>query len=352
MINTNVKKRRKKRHKKIFIIPIIILIILALIGGGIFIFISSKFSKIKSVPISKKPSDLSINSQKFNDASIDKNYINILLLGVDSRDPQVDPGLTDSIMILSIDKAHKKFKITSLMRDMIIDNIQGEGATAGTDRDRINVIYKQGGGLHGGGQYAIKAINSNFDMDIKDYVKLDFGHFDKIVDAVGGVDIDVSDAEVSVANGYIKEVAGLEGITPPYLTHGGLQHLSGIQALGYCRIRYVGNEDFERTQRQRTVLTEVFKKISTMSITQASSMLDTILPDLETSLSETDILSDTSYIILNKISTVEQLRLPEDKPGYNYSTYVNGTYFLGWNKEANDADLHNFIFEDDASKIK
>lgn len=349
MKNKNV----KKKHKKIIIIPIVILIILAIVGGGTFLFINSKLSKVNGVNISKKPSDLGINSQNFDDASIDKNYTNILLLGVDSRDPKVDPGLTDSIMILSIDKAHKKVKLTSLMRDMLIDNIQGEGATAGTNKDRINVIYKQGGGGQAGGQYAIKAINSNFDMNIKDYIKVDFGDFDKIVDAVGGVDIDISEDEVKVANNYIKEVAGLEGITnPPYLTHGGLQHLNGIQALGYCRIRYVGDEDFQRTERQRTVLTAVFKKLSTLGITEASSMLDTILPNIETSLSSTDMLSDASYVILNKINTIDQFRLPEDKPGYNYSTYINGTYFLGWNKAANNADLHKFIFETDASKVK
>lgn len=345
-------KLEKKKHKKLIIIPIVILVILAILCGGVFAFINSKLSKINTVKISKKASDLGIDTKKFDDSSVANNYINILLLGVDTRNPKTDPGLTDSIMILTIDKAHKKVKITSLMRDMIIDNIKGEGATAGTDRDRINVIYKQGGGGEAGGQYAIKAINSNFDMDIKDYVKVNFEDFDKIVDAVGGVDINISDAEVQVANNYIREVAGIEGIKPTLLSHGGLQHLNGIQALGYCRIRYVGDEDFERTERQRIVLTAVFKKLSSLNITEASSTLDTILPYIETSLSSSDILSDTSYVILNKINTVNQFRLPEDKPGYNYTSMINGTYFLGWNKQGNDTDLHNFIFEDDASKVK
>lgn len=333
--------------KKWFIIPITLLVIVAIIGGGAFFVINSKLSKINNKKISKNPSDLGISNSKLDSSYINKNYVNILLLGVDTRDPQTDPGLTDSIMILTLDKAHNKIKMTSLMRDMLISNIKGEGVTAGTDKDRINVIYKQGGG-----QYAIKAINSNFDMNIKDYIKVNFADFDKIVDAVGGVDINVSDSEVTVANGYIKEVAKLENVTPTYLTHGGLQHLNGIQTLGYCRIRYVGREDFQRTERQRTVLTQVFQKLTSMNPTTAYNALNTILPDVETSISKTDILSNTSYIAMNKVRTIEQFRLPEDKPGYNYSTYIKGTYFLGWDKQKNVADLHTFIFENDASKVK
>ncbi|MFT8315952.1 MAG: LCP family protein [Clostridium sp.] len=340
------------KKKKIFIPIIIVLVIIGIIGGAGYWMINSKLSKINTTKISDKPSDLGIDTKQFNtntdtNKDIAKNYTNILLMGADSRDPSTDPGLVDSIMILTIDRAHNKIKITSLMRDMLIDNIQGEGATAGTTQDRINVIYKQGGGKNGGGQYAIKAINSNFDMDIKDYVKVDFTHFDKIVDAVGGIDMDVSSDEVDIANGYIREVAKLEGTKAPLLTHGGMQHLSGMQALGYSRIRYVGRQDFQRTERQRAVLTQVFSKLASMNPTDASTALDTIFPDVETSLSKTDILSDISYVITNKIKTLNQFRLPEDKPGYNYTKTINGVYFLGWDKAGNVADLHQFIFEGD-----
>lgn len=340
------------KKKKIFIPIIVVLVIIAVIGGVTYLYINSKLSKINTTKISDKPSDLGINTKQFNtntDTSkdIDKNYVNILLMGSDSRDPETDPGLVDSIMILSIDKAHNKLKLTSLMRDMLIDHIQGEGATAGTTQDRINVIYKQGGGKNGGGQYSIKAINSNFDMNIKDYVKVDFSHFDKIIDAVGGVDMNVSESEVDVANGYIREVARIEGVKAPLLTHGGTQHLNGIQALGYSRIRYVGRQDFQRTERQRAVLTQVFSKLSSMNITEASAALDTIFPDVETSLSKTDILSDVSYVITNKIRDIQQFRLPEDKDGYSFTKYINDVYFLGWDRDKNVADLHQFIFEGD-----
>ena len=318
------------KKKRIFVPIIIVLLIVAIIGGGAYITINSKLSKIKTETVSKKPSDLGITEKQANNNDINKNYINILLLGVDSRDPQTDPGLADSIMILTLDKAHNKLKVTSLMRDMLIDNIQGEGATKGTTQDRINVIYKQGGGVNGGGQYSIKAINSNFDMNIKDYVKVDFDHFDKIVDSVGGVDINILAAEVQ----------------PTGVDHAGMQRLDGVQALAYSRIRHVGEADFQRTERQRSVLTQVFRKLVS-SPTNASTSLNTIFPDVETSLSKIGILSDISYVFTKKIKTIDQLRLPEDKTGYNFSKYINGVYFLGWNKAGNITDLHKFIYEGD-----
>ncbi|MDP4145734.1 MAG: LCP family protein [Bacillota bacterium] len=335
-------------------IAIIALVIIAAAAAVVSWYFNSKLSKIKTTQISEKPAELGISVRKYTDKYVNSKYVNILLLGIDSRGPNApdSPGLADTIMILTLDKAHNKIKITSLMRDMLIDNIQGEDATAGTTQDRINVIYKRGGFGQAGGQYSIKAINSNFDMNIKDYIKIDFTHFDKIVDAVGGVDINLSEDEVKVANGYISEVAGIENISPPYLTHSGMQHLNGIQALGYCRIRYVGRQDYERTERQRTVLTQVLNKLTNMNLSQAITMLDTILPNVETSLSKSEIISNGSYVILNKVKVIEQFRLPEDKPGYQNSVYINNVYFLGWNKEANDADLRKFIFENDADKIK
>lgn len=327
--------------KKIIIIPLFIIIaFIAAFAGGTYYTINSKLSKLKTTNISKNTSDLGIDTNKFkNDDTakkIEDNYVNILLLGIDTRDVKTDPGRSDSIMILTLDKAHKKIKLTSLMRDLLVSNVGSKS------QDKLTHAY-----AYGGAQLSLKVVNENFKMNIKDYVKVDFTHFDKIVNAVGGVDINVSDAEVKVLNNYITEVARLEGITPPYLTHGGMQHLNGIQALAYARIRYVGDGDYERTERQRTVLTQVFSKISSMSLPEASSMLDTILPNVETSLTKSDIISNTSYVLMNKITSVNQYRVPNDKPGYGTNTMLNGVFYLDWNKEGNIADLHQFIFEGD-----
>jgi polyisoprenyl-teichoic acid--peptidoglycan teichoic acid transferase len=112
-------------------------------------------------------------------------------------------------------------------------------------------------------------------------------------------------------------------------------------------ISNVGRNDFQRTERQRAILTQIFRKLTSMNTSDALASLDIIFPNVETSLSKTNILSDVSYVITNKIKTISQLRLPEDKSGYNYSKYINGVYFLEWNKTGNIADLHQFIFEGD-----
>ena len=104
------------KKKRIFILIIIVLVVVAIIGGGAYLVINNKLSEIKTTKISKKPADLGIATKQANNNDINKNYINILLLGVDSRDIQTDPGLADSIMILTLDKAHNKLKVTSLMR--------------------------------------------------------------------------------------------------------------------------------------------------------------------------------------------------------------------------------------------
>lgn len=322
--------------KKVIIIPIfIILAFIIAFGAGTYFTINSKLSKLKTTNISKNATDLGIDTKQFNN-TVEDNYVNILLLGVDTRDANTDTGRSDSIMILTLDKAHKKIKLTSLMRDLLVTNVGSKS------QDKLTHAY-----AYGGPQLSLKVVNENFNMNIKDYVKVDFTHFDKIVDAVGGVDINVSDAEVKVLNGYITELAKLEKVTPQYLTSGGMQHLNGMQALAYARIRYVGDGDYQRTERQRTVLTQVFSKISSMGLTEASSMLDTILPNVETSLAKSDILSNTSYVLMNKINTVNQYRVPNDKPGYATNRMINGVFYLDWNKEGNIADLHQFIFEGD-----
>lgn len=319
---------------------LVILCIIITIGLSLFFTIHNKLSKVKAVKISVKPSELKIDTKKYNNEQINENFINILLLGEDSRDKTKDPGRSDSIIILTLDKVHKKIKMTSLMRDMIMDNMVGQGPMKGLNQDRLNHAY-----AYGGPELSIKVVNDNFNMNIKDFISVDFTHFDKIIDAVGGVDINISKEEIPFINSYVDEVAHIEKSSAKHINYAGLQHLNGIEALGYCRVRYVGNADFERTQRQRTVLTEVFKKITKLNLAEASSILDTMLSQVKTSLNEAELFSDLSYILLNKMNTVEQLRLPEDKPGYNYTEYVNKTYFLGWDKEKNISDLHEFIFE-------
>ncbi|GKX67901.1 LCP family protein [Inconstantimicrobium mannanitabidum] len=331
-----MEKKKVKKSKKFKIIAIVFIVLAVIIAVPYFYF-NYQVGKVKTVSIPTSSKDLGINENIFKPKANTDDYVNILLFGVDTRDVQNKKGSADSIMILTVDKFNKKMKLTSIMRDSIVD-MQGRGEMQGFNQDRINYSFD-----YGGAPLTIKTINENYQMNIKDYVKVDFVAMAKLIDAVGGVPVNITAEEIPVANSYIKEISKIEKTTPNYIKTPGLQTLNGVQAVGYCRIRYVGNMDFERTQRQRTVLTELFKKLSKTSLLDMPKLADTILPNVETSLDKSDILSLASYILMNKISNIEQLRLPIE--GSYRTIYVNNVYFLGWDKDTNIKKLHEFVFE-------
>ncbi len=167
---------------------------------------------------------------------------------------------------------------------------------------------------------------------------------EKVVDAIGGIEIDVKEAEIPVMNNYIRELSRLQNdSTPPLVTKAGKQLLNGRQTLGYCRIRYVGNRDFERTLRQRNVLTKIFNKIISQDIIKITEVIGEALPYVETSLEKKEIINLAKEVITNGVKDVEQFRLPlEDKV-----IYIRNEYFLGWDRQKNLEALHKFIYEED-----
>lgn len=333
--------KKLKLKKKILIVIIILVIILLSVIGGSYLYYGSKISKIKHVQIPVKREELNIAPTI--PKSLDDDYVNILLLGIDTRNVDTDPGRSDTNLILSIDKKHNKIKLTSIMRDSLM-TMTGHGPMEGQNQDRLNHAYAYGGAL-----LTIKTINENFKLNIQNYVKVDFAGLEDIIDYVGGVQINISSEEIAVANNYIKEEAKLINKPPTLLNKAGLQNLNGMQALGYSRIRYVGNADYQRTERQRTVLDELIKKLSSVGITKMPEVLDTLLPYTETSLSKGKITDLGTYILLNKVSKVEQNRLPLDDAS-KWTDVYKGTYFLVWDKDKNIDELHKFIFEEDADK--
>lgn len=183
---------------------------------------------------------------------------NILLIGSDARDPE-EFGRTDTMMILSVNKSKKTITLTSLMRDMYVE-------IAGYDHDgnsvdfwdKLNAAY-----VHGGAELLMDTIEYNFDISVDDYAYVDFYAFVDIVDAIGGIEVDVTDEEAAgmedpmgEQNWYMNKPSGTD-----YLDHGGHLNLNGNQALAYARLRYVGNADFQRTERQREVINKIVEKV-------------------------------------------------------------------------------------------
>ncbi|MBQ7054363.1 MAG: LCP family protein [Oscillospiraceae bacterium] len=255
--------------------------------------------------------------------------INIAVFGVDSRSDEVS-GRSDAMMIVSVDMKHSKIKAVSLMRDSLVD-IPGYG------KYKLNGAYARGGV-----ELAIKTINRNFKMNITDYVSLNFNQLAGIVDALGGVEVEVTEAERRNANKYIKEMANEVGEKPDLIKKAGEVTLYGYQAVAYARIRYVGNADFERTERQREVMEKLMNKALATNPVRYPALIKSLIPMVETSLSNEEILRIAGAVVLQGKPTFEQGRFPLDG-----SYKSNSSYAMVYDLDAAADKLHRFIYDDE-----
>ena len=226
-------------------------------------------------------------------------------------------------MILSLDKAHKKIKLTSIMRDSYV-NIPGRGM------DKINHAY-----AFGGPQLAIKTLNTNFGLNIENFLTVNFTSLPLIIDKIGGVDINLTNGDLKYLNQHLGNKS-----TPVNGT--GIHTLDGEQAMAYCRIRYDGG-DQRRTERHRTVLEAVFKKIKEVPASKIPGIITDLLPYVETNYSSTEILGlGTSNMSLLNTDMV-QYRLPED--GKYQGKNIKGVYYTVFDIKETKNDLKKFIYE-------
>jgi len=257
---------------------------------------------------------------------------NIALFGTDQR--YDEDSRSDAIMVLTLDGKHKKIKLTSIMRDSYV-HIDGYGM------DKINHAY-----FYGGPSLAVRTINENFGLDIRNYATVNFNQLMEIVDAIGGVDIEIKDYELRNINSQIEYQSRLYGKPATYIDAPGKQHLNGIQALGYSRVRYVGNGDFERTQRQRDLLDALFHEALNLNKIEYPEVARKIFPYVQTSMSIEDGLKLGGLFLNNSIS-VEQARLPADSgPAMGEGQWINGISYLVYDLDAAKSSIRAFIYDD------
>ena len=265
-----------RRGIKVFgIIVLVLVIILVLIVGSIFFFINSKLSKIQQVNIDE--SDLGVSSQVKENLS---DYRNIALFGIDSRDSSLGKGnRSDCIIIASINNKTKEVKLISVYRDTYV-NIEGHGL------DKITHAYS-----YGEAPLALKTLNENFDLNITEFVTVNFDAVAEAVNALGGITINVEPEEVNYINQYINETSEVTGLDTEKVTTSGSQTLDGVQAVAYARIRYTEGGDYKRTERMRTVVEAMVNKFKTKSISEMNQIIDQILPEVYTNITAGDIFS-------------------------------------------------------------
>ena len=259
-------KKKKKSGFKRFLTSVALIIVF--LAAGLYALVGRvygemKYEKIESVASSPMKED---------------GVTNILLIGNDSRENGED-GRSDAMILLSISNKTKKIYMTSLLRDMYVD-------IPGHKGNRLNAAYS-----YGGAELLMETIEQNFDIHISRYVLVNFEAFANLVDAVGGVDLELTSTEVEYVNGYLVEYNILlgrpEGTDYFADTSGGMVHLNGPQALAYCRNRYIGT-DFGRTERQRKVLTEVIHNLPRGMVTNPKGLIDGLMPNLTTNLTQAE----------------------------------------------------------------
>jgi len=318
-------RTKKKKGLKIFgKVVLVLVIILAILIGIIFWFIHDKLSKLQQVDLSGE--DLGVSSQTEEQLS---GYRNIAIFGVDSRSNNLEQGnRSDCIIIASINNKTKEVRLISVYRDTYV-KIDGHGL------DKITHAYS-----YGSAPLAIKTLNTNLDLNIKEFVTVNFDSVAEAVDKLGGVSINIdSQEELKYLNSYIDETARVTGKSNARVTSTGRQKLNGVQAVAYSRIRYTSGGDYKRTERMRDVIEAMLNKLKTKNVGEMNSFADTILPKVYTNITSGDIFALMPSATSFKIST--SVGWPYETKGITLDRWYGVPVTL----ESNVTRLHKEMFD-------
>ena len=327
-------KPRKKRRKVLFILEIIVLLLFI---GGLYVYgqISAKLDKIDIQETDLQEQDIVTNDQ----APQMTGYTTYALFGLDhrSKNEKLNTENSDTIIIASINNDTKAVKLVSVYRDTLL-NVKDDTYS------KANAEYALGGPAQ-----AVNMLNTNLDLNITDYVSIDFDALVTVIDCLGGLDIPLSYAEIVHMNNYCVETAEETGksYTPVELPEPkpedqeaivGTYHLNGVQATSYCRIRYTASLDMGRTERQRRVIQMIVDKAKKAGLSTIFDIMDQVFPMVKTSVSKTEILKLIPAMIGYCID--ETTGFPQD---YKFAT-VKGSVIVPTTLDSNVLKLHQFLY--------
>ena len=318
--------KKYRRHKILFITELIILIPL-LAFGFLYVQFEKKLGNIDTVTL--QSGDIQVNEEVENNAVL-HGYTNIALFGVDSRDGSMDYTNTDTIIIASINNDTKVVKLVSIYRDTYLN--------IGEDRyGKANAAY-----ANGGPEQAISMLNTNLDLNITDYVTVDFNAVVECVDLLGGVEMTVTDEEAVLMHGYMDEISKLTKKKSEYLPGAGTYTMDGVQACAFARIRYTAGDDYKRTERQRAVLTAMIQKAQKSDLKTINSLIDEVFGDIKTSYSNTDLIALASQVF--NYSLGETTGFPFEKNTITLGS--KGSVVVPCDLKSNVIQLHQFLYDD------
>lgn len=319
---SNKKNKKKKKSSGLKKLAVFLIVLFLVIVGGMYALVGNVYDKMEY----EKVESYATEPMK------EDGVINILLIGNDSRENGED-GRSDAMILLSISDKTKTITMTSLLRDMYVE-------IPGHDGNRLNAAYS-----YGGPELLMQTIEQNFDIKVHRYALVNFQAFANLVDAVGGVDLELTNEEVNYVNGYLVEYNMLEGRPEgtDYLdtSLSGMIHLNGPQALAYTRNRYIGT-DFGRTERQRKVLTAVMKKLPVTMAVNSNELIDGLFPNLTTNLTK----GECFQLSLNasKLLGYEQVQQAIPAEGTYSNATIRSMSVLKVDFEANKRILKESIY--------
>ena len=329
------RRRRSTLSRVMFALEIIVLVVLM---GGLFVY--AKLGKLNHETINEEEIDV---NESVTENQVMKGYTTIALVGIDSRDDKLKSDWnSDTMIIASINNDTKKVKLVSVYRDTYL--CLGEDEDENNSYGLANSAY-----CTGGAKKMINMLNKNLDMNISDFVTVNFQAVAETVELLGGIDVEMKKEEVIHLNNYCVETSEVTGMDyTPLKEIEGVHHLNGVQAVAYARIRKTSGNDFRRAARQREVIYKIVEKAKNSSIATLNTVLDKIFPMIYTSLTEKEILSMGMDMLSYDI---------EDQTGFPFDHLYGDTVkeamdgvdcVLPITLESNVIKLHEFLYPEDS----
>lgn len=325
-------KSEAKRKRRRRIIAMIVAECIALVAIFSYAFMARMMSQIQ------RSEEFQISEIKTNDIAVDaeenmKGYWTIAIFGVDARDNAIEKSTNSDVIILcNINRDTGEIKLVSVYRDSYL-NINDKGSYA-----KANQAY-----FVGGPKQAVEALNRNLDLQIQDYMTFNWKAVANAIDVLGGVDIELSKVEFFYINSFITETVKATGIGSHQLTHAGMNHLDGVQAVAYGRLRLM-DTDYARTERQRKIIAQAFEKSKKADFQTLYTLIGTVFPQVSTSIGVDDLVSNARNI--SKFHLGETTGFPQARGDANMGK--KGAVVVPATLESNVIELHKFLFGDEA----
>lgn len=327
--------QRRRRRRILFGIEIFLLLILI---GGVFIY--AKLGKMNFTDLDF--SKIGVNTG-VSDNNVMKGYTTIGLIGLDGRDGKLKSGVrSDTMIIASINNDTKKVKLVSVYRDTYLRI--GEDSEGNGQYNKANAAYAKGGP-----EQFLSMLNTNLDLNVTDFVSVDFQAVAEAVELLGGIDVELKEEEVVHLNNYCVETSKVTGMDyTPLEEKAGVHHLNGVQTVSYARIRYTSGNDFRRAARQREVIYKIVEKAKNSDIATLSKILDKVFPKVYTSFTKAEILQMGMSMMSYDIE--DQTGFPFDHLyGERVKDAMGGLdVVLPVTLESNVIKLHEFLYPEDS----